>query len=647
MTAAPPAPESAGSGRSAVTTALRDPWLVVGVALLALAALASGAARELPWQLPLARWVDDVDQWIIINRGDHPLWQHVLEPISDGVALIVAELDAWLGLLGWPGVLLVVGVLAWRVAHLRVAAVAVAALAGLGLLGVWDEGMRTLAQMLTAVGLSLALGVPIGILAGRRPAVAAAIRPVLDTMQIIPAYVYLLPLLVLFRIGDPAGILATVIYATPPVVRLTTLGIQRVPEPALEAGRSLGASGRQLLSSVELPHALRSIRVGINQTIMMALAMVVIASLIGATGLGLEVLRGLQTLDVGRATVAGIGIVLIAVLLDRVTWSAFPRRTVPRRIGPAGSALLVAATIPVGLALGATPVATEVPLVGALDLATRIDVAVDAIVEPLRPVTRAVSDALTVGVLRPLLAAVLALPWWVIAAAVAGLAWRVVSPRFALFAVVATGLVALLGLWDDAMNTFVQVAIAAVLTLALALPLGLAAALSDRVERPLRPILDTMQTLPAFCYLIPVVALFGVGRIPGIIATIVYAMPPAVRLTSSGIRGVAPEVVEAARSQGVTTWQLLRTVQLPLARPTILLGVNQTTMMVLASIVIAGLVGAGGLGGDSVFALQQGEVGLGVEVGAAIVLLGIVLDRLTQSLGAASDERTRAQLRTG
>jgi glycine betaine/proline transport system permease protein len=177
------------------------------------------------------------------------------------------------------------------------------------------------------------------------------------------------------------------------------------------------------------------------------------------------------------------------------------------------------------------------------------------------------------------------------------------------------------------------------------LPLGIAAALSDPVDRALRPVLDTLQTMPAFVYLIPVVALFNIGRVPGVIATVVYSLPPLVRLTSSGIRGLPDETIEAARATGCTPGQLLRTVQLPLARPQILLGVNQTIMMALASIVIAGLIGAGGLGIETVLALTRGEVGRGVEAALAIVLLGIVLDRITQSFGS-DDEAARATVKT-
>jgi glycine betaine/proline transport system permease protein len=189
-----------------------------------------------------------------------------------------------------------------------------------------------------------------------------------------------------------------------------------------------------------------------------------------------------------------------------------------------------------------------------------------------------------------------------------------------------------MGTWDLTMDTLSQVTVATLLAVVIAVPLGVLASQSDVLARALRPLLDGMQTLPAFVYLVPVVALFNVGRVPGLIASVVYALPPAVRMTDAGIRGVDAATIEAARSQGATRAQLLRTVQLPLARPTILMGINQTTMMVLAAVIIAGLVGAGGLGLEAVIGLARGDFGRGIQAGIAIVLLGVLIDRITQGL---------------
>jgi glycine betaine/proline transport system permease protein len=627
----------------------RSPWSWAAVALLAVLAIASGLQATFPaeWQVGLAQWVDELDQWWRLNRSDNPLFTAVFRPMAVGVALGLAEIEAQLALLGWIGVVVLVGTVAVVVAGVRVAGVAVAALIAIGLLGQWDNAMTTLSQITVAVVAAVAIGVPIGVLAGRVRAVEHIVRPVLDAMQTVPAYVYLLPLVLLFGVGNPPAIIATIIYATPPVVRLTALGIRRVAPESIEVGNAVGATGGQLLRTVQLPLALPSIRIGINQTIMMALSMVVIGALIGASGLGLEVLRGLQTLDIGRSLDAGLAIVLLAVILDRITYAAGARGH--RMLTGLKAIGVIVAALVAGRLLGATRLADEVPFAGSLSVATVADEVSRWASTTLFPLTSAFSEAVITFGLNPLRDALTAIPWWLLTGVVALIAGRVVGGGLALYSVVAFVVVGAIGVWNEAMNTFSQVAVATAISLALAVPLGIAASQSDTLDRVLRPILDGMQTLPAFVYLVPIVALFNVGRVPGIIASVIYALPPAVRMTNAGIRQVSEEVLEAARSQGATRWQLLRTVQLPLAKPTILMGVNQTTMMVLAGIIIAGLIGAGGLGIEAVRGLTRGEIGRGVVAGLAIVLLGIVLDRITQSLGGASDdvrERERAKMKT-
>lgn len=640
---------AAGHPSAGIARRLRPGVLLGAGALVALAVavVVSGFAGDFPdgWRYPLIERVDELADWVIRNRREHWLFVLVFQPITSMIRTALQETNAWLDVLGWAGVVLVTATIAYVTAGWRVVAVSVSSLVAIGLIGVWDPAMRTLSLMIVAVLISLLIGVPLGILAGRRPAVAAALRPVLDVFQTTPAYVYLLPLALFFAIGDPAAVVATVIYALPPAVRLTALGIQRVPEERLEVGASLGTTGWQQLRTIQLPAALPSIRVGINQTIMMALAMVVIGSLIGGTGLGQGVLRGLQQVNVGRALEPGVAIVLIAVLLDRITYGAGARgHRAPR--GWRAPALVGGAFV-IGVALGLAGVLRGAfPGAGLLSFQAAANSLLRTVQDAVLSATRAFSDILIVYGLEPLRQGLLLLPWWLLVALVAVLAWRLVGPGLTAYVVVAFVVIAAVGMWGHTMNTTSQVAVATALAVALGVPLGIASGLSDAVEKGLRPVLDTLQTLPAFVYLIPVVALFQIGRVPGVIATVVYALPPAVRLTSAGIRGVPEDTVEAARSTGATTAQLLRTVLLPQAKPQIMLGVNQTTMMALASIVIAGLIGAGGLGFQAVLGLTRSEYGIGIVAGLAIVLLGIVLDRLTQALGT-TDEATRATVKTG
>ena len=224
------------------------------------------------------------------------------------------------------------------------------------------------------------------------------------------------------------------------------------------------------------------------------------------------------------------------------------------------------------------------------------------------------------------------LPPFVVILLFAVAAWRYTGKRVTVFTVLSFLLVGYLGLWDDTMTTLAMV-ICSVLFCAIAgIPLGIMAGRSDRFEMFLRPFLDAMQTTPAFVYLIPVVMLFSIGTVSGILATIVFALPPIIRLTSLGIRQVHPELVEAALAFGATPWQVLRKVQFPLAMPSVMAGLNQTIMMALSMVVIAALIGAGGLGNPVVQGLNTLEIGLATIGGLSIVLLAMVLDRITQGM---------------
>lgn len=224
-------------------------------------------------------------------------------------------------------------------------------------------------------------------------------------------------------------------------------------------------------------------------------------------------------------------------------------------------------------------------------------------------------------------------PAWLLIALFVGLGlWRI-GIRFAVFTAVAFILIVMTGFWEQTVVTLGLTFSSTLISLLLGIPLGIWAARSERVATIIRPILDFMQTMPAFVYLIPAAMLFGLGRVPGIIATVIFAMPPAVRLTSLGIRQVNKEIVEAGQSFGCTNSQLLLKVQLPNAMPSIMAGVNQTIMMALSMVIIASMVGAGGLGNDVLASIQRLDIGLGFESGMAVVLLAIILDRITESFG--------------
>jgi glycine betaine/proline transport system permease protein len=249
-----------------------------------------------------------------------------------------------------------------------------------------------------------------------------------------------------------------------------------------------------------------------------------------------------------------------------------------------------------------------------------------------------VIGALVEGFASQIEAGLLAIPSWLVMIAVMALGvWRL-NWRFGLFALASLLVIRIIGFWDQTAVTLALVFSATLISIIVGVPLGILSARSDRFNALLRPVLDFMQTMPAFVYLIPAAMLFGLGRVPGILATVVFAMPPVVRLTALGIRQVSSEQVEAGQAFGCTSMQLLWKVQLPIALPTLMAGVNQTIMMALSMVIIASMVGAGGLGNEVLSSIQRLDIGLGFESGLSVVLLAIILDRLTESFGARQQE---------
>jgi len=265
-------------------------------------------------QFSFAGRVNQPVDWLVLNYGDH------LRSLSDQLLQLLVGLENLLRLLPWWALLLVVGLLAWHASrNLLRSLMMVALLALIGVLGLWDKLLQTLALVLISTGLCVMVGVPLGILLASRPLARRLLMPVLDVMQTLPAFVYLIPVLMLFGLGKVPAVFATLIYALPPLVRLTELGLRQIDPSLLQAAHGLGASRWQRLRRIALPLALPSIMAGLNQSVMMALSMVVVASMIGARGLGEDVLAGIQTLNVGQGVEAGLAIVALAMVIDRIS----------------------------------------------------------------------------------------------------------------------------------------------------------------------------------------------------------------------------------------------------------------------------------------------------------------------------------------
>ena len=659
MTIAAPLGALAREPSSSRVVATVRRFALPGLVVIAIVAVGYAIGHDVPTWLDahVKPKVDEVYHWSVINNDRNWLFTRIFSPIADVIRWSTEHMLSLLRMLRWPGVLALTGIVGFRTAGLRPALIGVVVLSGCGFLGFWDDAMITISLMLVAVIISLLIGIPLGIWAGLSDRAEQAMRGFLDTAQVLPVYVYLLPLVVAFNIGDATAVIATVIYAVPPAVRITSLGLRSVPSTTTEVGESFGCTGPQLLAKVRLPLAKRPILLGVNQVIMMAFAIVVYASLIGTAGLGGKVLAGLQKVNVGKAFAPGLAIVFAAVAIDRVTTGTRRERTRMRRLSeqpawlrrvmerPLLSGVVGIAAVVVVAVLAKVLGADHFPSSWTVDLAKPVNDAAGWVSDHLRkgvPLvggTQSFSDFFIIHLLNPVRDFLQGAAWYLIVAAITAIGWIAGGWRLGTLCGACFIGIAALRVWALAMDTFSQVIVAVVLSLVVAMPLGIWAARSTVVERALRPFLDLAQVMPAFVYLVPVLILFRVGRVPGVVASIIYAVPPGIRLTTLGLRQVPFAPREAAMSFGATPRQELFKVQLPLAARALMLAINQVIIMVLAVVVVAALIGAGGLGLETVYGLTKKEIGRGMAGGLAIVLLAVVLDRVTQAFGTRRSNR--------
>jgi glycine betaine/proline transport system permease protein len=624
---------------------------------------------DFPWPswliwTELPAHLDDLQGWLLDERtAENP---NLIFAIFDGFRaladwLVTALTDA-LEWLTWVGTAAAGTLLVWRFGGWRAGVIVLAAFASFALMGLWEQSIQTLALMLAAVTLSLVIGMPLGVIAGRSPRTYRTITPALDAMQIVPAFAYLMPVVILFSVGPAAAVICTMIYAIPPAVRITALGIRGVTHDTVEAAHAFGATRAQTLFKVQLPLARKQLLLSVNQTIMFALSLVVIAGLIGGKGLGDVVTNGLYS-NAALALLAGVAIVIMAIALDRAT-SAIAERTDPihqhltdtgRRRSRLTTLAVLAAILAIALVCNALGVQSVYPdefetasYVYTADIQDQllgwIQDVLDYVQDPasfIFGITEPIGNFLVKYALEPLRVFLVEMPWFVTIAGLGAIAFLVSGLRPAITVVLMLLAIGIMGVWDPAMDTASQVLVATAIAVALGIAIGVWAAESPRVEKLLRPLLDTLQTLPQLVYIIPFIYLMPVSRVPGVVASVLYAVPVVIRLVTSGVRNVPHDAVEAASAFGATHKQVLLKVKIPLARDAIMLGVNQGIIMVLAVVVIGGLVGSGALGDEVARGLQRNEFGQGVVASLAILALGIALDRVTQSKGRRDRGQTR------
>ncbi|MEU1442264.1 ABC transporter permease subunit [Streptomyces sp. RLB3-17] len=621
-------------------------WLVLFVILRGKQTL-SLAAADLT---DLHRRINDFNDSIGANRNSNPLFLYFFNEIRlviDNLVTFIQHLISQpsggrpVPQVGWLGVVGIAGYVSWAVGNWRVALLAVAGFTFFGLQGLWQESMDTLALTLSAVFVALLFAIPLGVWAGLSDRFNRIMTPFLDFMQTMPTFVYLAPLTLFFLIGGASATIATVIYAAPPTIRITAHAIRNVSKTTVEAADSLGATRRQSLLKVLLPMSKRTVVMGVNQTIMAALAMVTIAALINAPGLGANVIQALQSLDVGTAFNAGLAIVVMAIVLDRVTTAASAREENARRSKNTfvkwrrpllGAGAVVTAVL---IYLSHTYLwAADFPGDGTIGshIASAADTATNWAQDNLSGLTNTIRDIITNGLLNPFQTLLTDSPWWLVGAVLVALGVVFGGWKAGVTTAVCVGLLVGTGVWSDGMTTLASTLVATVLVMVLGIVFGVWMGRSMLVDRLIRPTLDAAQVMPPFVYLVPFLALFGATRFTAIVAAIVYGAPVTMKIIADGIRAVPETTVEAATSAGCNTWQIITKVQLPMSRSALTLATNQGLIYVLSMVVVGGLVGAGALGYDVVAGFSQGQLyGKGLAAGLAIVLLGVMFDRITQA----------------
>ena len=557
-------------------------------------------------------WLLDITGNLLFGKRR---WPH-LGPIPwTAIAAVAAIIGYWLG--GWRMALLAGGTFIWT-----------------ALIGQWKLAMQTLSVLTVAAPMAAFIGLSLGIVAWKYTWFDKAIRPVLSVLQTLPFFTYLLPAVIFFKVGPTAGAVATIVYAIPPMILMTTLGLRKVSPEVVEAGKMSGSSKWQMLRYVYIPAARTEILVGVNQVIMLCLAMVVLTAFIGMPGLGAKLLLMMNSFKLGRSFEIGITIVLLAVMLDRCTkaWvikqpEHFEKNT---PFWKQNGFLLcgIGAFIFFILIAQFVQVADHITRKQDFSMGKEIDVLIKGFLDldPIQATTNWLRWFLNVWVLIPFRNFLLWVPTPAFILFITAFSLWLGGKRPAIYSFIFFSVVAFTGWWDRAVITLYAVLSAVILSTLIGIPLGISASRSDKWSKRILLVCDTAQTFPSFIYLIPAIMLFGVNDVAVVFSILIFATVPLTRYTVEGLRAVPTEMIEAADMAGATRRQKLFNVQLPLALPTMAVGFNQAIMFAFFMVIIAAFIGTQDLGQELQRTLAGTDLGKNFVLGICVSLMALAFD---------------------
>ncbi|MBY6058756.1 ABC transporter permease subunit [Leisingera daeponensis] len=544
--------------------------------------------------------------------------------------------------LSWLGVLIAITLLGHRLGGFKLAGLTSMSFVYLLTFDLWGSAAITIAQMLIAVPLALAIGIGVGIWLYYSPRIRPVMLLIVDQAQTIPIFSYLVPIVVFFGLGSAPAIVAAVIYAAPATVRAAILGLEQSEAQVGELAASTGATFSQTLFSFLLPTARTALQTGGTQVVLLAFSTGILASLVGSGGLGYDVLVAMRQLNIGRGIEAGLAITLLAIISNNFIKVGFGdikhrKEVLTRKVFlllTLGSLLLLT------LLSQVVPELKTYPDTWTINTGQVTDRFVDWFTVQFYDLLSWIKAVLFVNIFRPLEDLLLSLPWLAVCLTL-GIFGFLTGGRIRGVSVflLATFLAAS-GLWEKSMSTVYLCSLGVVSAIVVGMPLGVLSAKSRLVASVVMPVVNTLQTLPPFLYLVPAIMMFGTGDFSAFFAIFLFAVVPMVRYSEAGIRSVPEQLNEAGRQMGSTRFQLFWNVEFPVAVPMLLVGVNQTILLGLSMLVVTALIGTHDLGQEALYALQKSNPGRAIVAGLGIATIAIISDRL---IGGLAEARSKAK----